>query len=582
VRVRFLFLLILLLSSIVSKAQTFDQNYFRSPLDEPLRLAGCFGELRTGHFHTGMDITTCETEGLPVYAAADGFVRRIGVSGMGYGNVLYLDHPNGYTTVYGHMLRFRDDIQAYVRKIQYNTESFDQDMMLERDVFPVKKGDLIGFSGNTGGSTGPHLHFEIRNTKTEHPMNPLIFGLEVPDTIAPSIQGIKIYPLDTSSYVQVIYTVYTKNGTKTLTAAAGQNIKLEVYKSKGRYFFKNVASIQAYGKIGFSIQARDYQNDNYHKMGIYSIEMCVNDEQQYVKRMKELDFGLKRCINTHVDYAEREKTGEWFEKCFVSPGNTEPIYDVQKNKGAVEFTSGTYHISFYVSDINSNMSDLVFDVKVPQEKIAAKYLKEQFDTLVSYDVPMEFRRPGFYANLPTNTFFENTGVNYSIKPMPGHKYSDVIGFGNMNVPVRDYYEIGIEPKNLPERLHNKAVIVSYANGSLGGTYENGWLKAKARTLGKFYIAVDTIAPVIMALNVKQGGNMSHSSSLRFQVRDNLSGIKSCRGMIDGHWVLFQQDAKYHLFYYLFDEYCPPGKHELSLQATDERNNSRSIHLSFSN
>lgn len=563
-------------------AQTIDRNYFRSPLDIPLRLAGCFGELRTGHFHTGMDITTCETEGLPIYAAADGFVRRIGISGMGYGNVLYLDHPNGYTTVYGHMSRFRDDIAAYVRKVQYKTESFDQDMMLEKDLFPVKKGDMIGFTGNTGGSTGPHLHFEIRNTKTEHPMNPLLFGLEVPDTIPPTIMGIKIYPLDTSSYVQVIYTAYTKNGTKTLTAAAGQNIKLEVYRRKGRYYLKNVASILAVGKIGFSIQAQDHQNDNYHRMGIYSIEMCVNDEQQYVKRMKELDFGLKRCINTHIDYAEHEKTGQWFEKCFVSPGNNEPIYDVQKNKGAVEFTSGIYHVGFYLTDISENTSDIVFDVTAPASGITAKYNREHFDTLVSYDVPMVFQRPGFYASLPTNTFFENTGINYSVKPMPGHKYSDVFSFGNMNVPVRDYFEVGIQPKNLPDRLKDKACIVSYANGSLGGVYEKGWLKAKARSLGKFYVAVDTTAPVILKLNIKDGMSMARSAGLRFQIRDNLSGVKDWRGTIDGHWVLFQQDAKYHLIYYLFDEYCPPGKHELVLEATDNKNNKRSIRLTFNN
>jgi hypothetical protein len=561
-------------------AQTITPGYFRAPLDIPITLAGSFGELRTNHFHTGIDIKTCGVEGLPVYAAADGYVSRIAVSATGYGNALYITHPNGFTTVYGHLLAYNNEIQKYVKQTQYKTENFELDINIDPGLFPVKKGQLVAFSGNTGSSGGAHLHFEIRETKTEHPVNPLLFGIRVSDTIPPVIRAIKIYPLDSNSYIKA---TYIGKGLRQVTAVVGQNIKIEAYRDHGRYRLRNIAQLQGQGNIGFAVEANDYEDSSKNKVGVYSIELCVNEEEIYLKTMRKLDFDLKRYINSHVDYPERVKTGRWFEKSFVAPNNILTIYDVLKNKGRVTLSKGNiYHISYNLSDIFQNTSELAFDitspVTVPQLKLPAK----DYDTLLPYQVVNMVNKGNIYMNVPAGTFYENTPFSYSEFPKPKHAYSKCYQLGNAAIPCQDYFEIGIKPENLPDRLRSKACIISYVSGYLGGDYDNGWIKAKTRTLGKFYINVDTAPPSIIPINVRNGKNMANSGQLRFVIRDNMSGLKSFKGTIDGHWVLFQRDAKRALVYYNFDEYCKPGKHQLMLTATDNKDNTRTIKMEFRN
>lgn len=564
-------------------AQCYPQKYFRCPLDIPICLAGNFGELRTNHFHTGLDIKTGGKEGLKVHAAADGYVSRIAVQSVGYGNALYITHPNGYTTVYGHLSAYAPEIQKFLRQTQYKTESFEQDIKLDSNQFPVKKDDIVAYSGNTGSSGGPHLHFEIRETATEKPINPLLFCFNVPDDIAPVIQAIKIYPLDTNSYVKVIYDANGKTLLKTLTATYGQNVKVFAYKKGDNYYLKNVTHLQAEGRIGFSVEAIDYKDHDFNKIGVYSIELCVNEEEIYHKAMNKLDFDLKRYINTHVDYAERIKTGKWFEKCYVSPNNALPIYDSVKNRGIVVIKPGTkYHISFYLNDYNNNSSDLTFDVTSPETKPALPPVEKDYDSILAYDKPHNINLGNVYINVPKDIFYDDVEFSYKDEPPTKHSYSDVYRLCNSAIPCQDYFDIGIKADNLPARLQSKACILSYASGYLGGTYDNGWVKAKTRTLGKFFISADTIAPTIVPINIKNGRSMAKQSQIRFLLRDNMSGVKSYRGTIDGHWVLFQHDAKRALIYYTFDDHCPPGMHKLDLTATDDRNNTRTVEMEFRN
>ncbi|MCR5013229.1 MAG: M23 family metallopeptidase, partial [Bacteroidales bacterium] len=198
---RLAFILILLTSVIIGRAQqTFPQ--YRSPLDIPIYLSATFAELRSNSFHAGIDIKTQGVEGKKVYAVADGYVSRIGVSPFGYGNVVYITHNDGYTSVYAHLQRFNKAIGNYVKDYQYRNKKFTSTIYPSKETFPIKAGDIIGFSGNTGGSFGPHLHFEIRHTASEKPVNPLYFGFDIKDDVRPNIKGVSVYPVDEESTVE--------------------------------------------------------------------------------------------------------------------------------------------------------------------------------------------------------------------------------------------------------------------------------------------------------------------------------------------------------------------------------------------
>ncbi len=579
----FICLILLSLTGNIIHAQSFPQNYFRCPLDIPISLAGNFGELRANHFHTGLDIKTGGKEGLLVHAAADGYVSRIAVSSVGYGNSLYITHPNGYTTVYGHLSAYNAEIMKFLRQAQYKSESFEQDITFDKNQFPVSKGDVVAYSGNTGSSGGPHLHFEVRETKTEKPINPLLFGFKVHDDIPPVIEAVKIYPLDTNSYVKIVYDQNGKSALNSATATFGQNLKLFAIKKGSYYYLKNIASIQANGRIGFSVEAVDYKDNDHNKIGVYSIELCVNEEEIYHKTMNVLDFDLKRCINSHVDYAEKLKTGNWFEKCYVAPNNELPIYDSLKDRGIVMMKSGkTYHVSFYLNDYNNNSSALGFDVISPETRPEMPPYKKDYDSILSYKIPHNISLEKVSLFIPKNTFYDNVPFSYEEFPERKHSYSPVYTVGNADIACQDYCDIGIKTNDLPVRLQSKACILSFAGGYLGGYYENGWERARTRNLGKFFISADTTPPTLVPLNIKNGKNMASVGQIRFLVRDNMSGVKSYRGTIDGHWVLFQHDAKRALIYYTFDSYCTSGNHKLVLIATDDRNNTRTVTMDFRN
>lgn len=574
------YIFLFILCSFSLSAQKIEYGYFRSPIEEtePLRLAGNFGEMRPNHFHTGIDIKTCGVEGLPVYACADGFISRIYISAGGYGNALYIDHPNGYTTVYGHLMRFNNEIAKFVRQSQYSSQSFEQDIHPDRNKFQFKKGDLIGFTGNTGSSEGAHLHFEIRETLSEKPVNPLLWGFNVPDTILPVIRAIKIYALGPGSFVEVVY----PKG-KISKAIQGQNLKIAVGGKSGSYYLKNVLQLRAGGQIGFSIEADDYHEKNGHGIGPYSIELCVDTDRRYFYKMERLDFDMKRFVNAHADYAERMRTGHWFEKSYLKGYNEMPIYEGLKDNGIITPAAGQKHkLQYYVRDVNENQSVLTFMLDGMPGGLNIPPKTDSSAILIPYARPFAYKQNGLMLNLPANTFYEDFSFKDIIASKPPKGYSEIHEFGSRYIAVYDFYDIGIKPVNLPERLYPKAFIMSMSNGYQGGIVQDGWVISRTRSMGKFFVSVDTIPPVIRPLNIKQGANMWRWAELRFAVGDNMAGLKSFRGTIDGQWVLFQYDQKKGVIYYLFDEYCKPGTHKLVLEATDERDNVRRIVMNFSN
>jgi len=290
---------------------TYPQNYFRLPMDIPVAIAGTFGELRPNHFHTGIDFKTQQREGIPVYAVADGYVSRLRVQIWGYGNAIYINHPNGYTSVYAHLQRYAPELQSIVTKRQYKNESFEIELFPEANQITIKKGQLIGYSGNSGGSQGPHLHFEIRSTKTENAINPLLFGFNIPDTQRPTIKELYIYPMNLNSNV---------NGVNT-------RIKVPIVGGvDGKYIVSE--AIKVNGDIGFGVIANDTQDGSYNVNGIYSLFLNKDNKEVFNVVFDILSFYQQRMINSYFDYAFYKQDNKYIQKSFVDLGNKK----TKKNK----------------------------------------------------------------------------------------------------------------------------------------------------------------------------------------------------------------------------------------------------------
>jgi hypothetical protein len=566
-KARFLILFVFLFQIIF--AQTGDRNYFRPPLDIPLVLSGNFGELRPNHFHSGIDLRTQGRTGLPVFAAADGFVSRIRISAVGFGLALYIDHPAaaGTTTVYAHLLGFNDNIQAYARKIQYEKESFEVDLTVPKGLLPVKKGAQIGLSGNSGGSGGAHLHFEIRDTKSEHPLNPLSYNFPVTDKIKPKILSVMVYPLSDDAHVggkpkeQLIETVFYNN----------------------TYHLKGNPTISVYGDIGFGLQALDYLDGNWSKCGVYEIKLSVDEILVYAFKMDELDFNETRYLNSHIDYAHYRQFSRRVHKSWVEPGNKLNNYPAMANRGITNLSDEKLHkISYEVTDVYGNKSTLMFNVLSKKVVVTAK----ETGKLVRFDQENEIETEILKVIFREGTFYSDFYLDYNTRPANNLFYSPRFKLHNDLVPVHHPYQIKIKADGLPKNLREKAVIAAVDENSgrkwsMGGVYDNGWVSANVRQLGTFALSLDTIAPTIHSLSIKNG-SLAEQNQIRFTIKDDFSGISDYRGEIDGHWALFEYDAKNNLISYRFDkELFQFGKsHALRLSVTDAKGNKAEYKATF--
>ena len=425
------FILLTILISFNLKGQEYPQNYFRSPLDIPLVLSGNFGELRSNHFHAGLDIKTQGVEGKKVYAVADGFVSRIKVSPYGYGNAIYITHPNGYTSVYGHLKKYSDRITEYVKAKQYKKESFAIQLFPPPFKFQVKKGEIIAYSGNTGGSGGPHLHFEIRDTKSEHTINPLFFGFDIKDQIKPQVLKIALYPLDKESSI---------NGTNKMK-------EFSAIGSDGSYKLKYDNPILVNGKIGVGIMAVDRMDFTSNKYGIHKMSLKFDGELIFEQEINEFAFHEGRYINAHIDYTSYAKYRRRYQRSYVLEGNKLRFYSKLKNNGVVDFKDKSKHqFNYTLQDLYGNTSQLEFVVQADSDIItkSTATLGQKKIRFFSHKEENTFLEDEILLKLPRGVLYEDIYFEYRIEEKQSKTISNIYWLHNPYTPLHSYMHLSIK------------------------------------------------------------------------------------------------------------------------------------------
>ena len=496
-----------------AQAQHVQESNFCSPFDFPILLSANFGELRPNHFHNGLDIKTQGVTGKPIHCIADGYVSRVAVLHGGYGQAIYVTHPNGLTSVYGHVISFAKNIQAYVRQYQYAHETFVCDLKFQPGQFPVKKGDIIALSGNEGASAGPHLHLELRRTETGEYIDPMpYFKHLLKDSKAPVGSLIGIYPIQGKGVV---------NGSSHKKLLAIGNLKQPVH---------------AWGEIYTGISAKDYMDGTSNFYGVHSVTLYVDSVQVFNSTTDKVLPDENRMINGFTDYEELTRTRRLIMRSYKLPGNRLRLLHTNENRGAVTINEERdYHFRYVLEDNFGNRRTYQFIVKgkrqdIPEYKPEANEMLYWNRTNVIQKLGMELMVPRYhvYEDVPLRT------------DMRGD--SSLIAFDYIldagRTPIHSYCDLSIGLRHMPVADTTKYYIVQKAGkwrSSMGGKYANGWIKTRVRSLGTFSVDVDTIAPQITPIG--QGGWRT-SRNIRFRIKDMESGIGSYKVYIDGKFVLF--------------------------------------------
>ena len=507
-------ILALVLGGMLSaQAQHVQESKFCSPFDFPILLSANFGELRPNHFHNGLDIKTQGVTGKPIHCIADGYVSRVAVLHGGYGQAIYVTHPNGLTSVYGHVISFAKNIQAYVRQYQYAHETFVCDLKFQPGQFPVKKGDIIALSGNEGASAGPHLHLELRHTETGEYIDPMPYCKHLlKDDKAPVGSLIGIYPIQGKGVV---------NGASHKKLLAIGNLKQPVH---------------AWGEIYTGISAKDYMDGTSNFYGVHSVTLYVDSVQVFNSTTDKVLPDENRMINGFTDYEELTRTRRLIMRSYKLPGNRLRLLHTNENRGAVTIDEERdYHFRYVLEDNFGNRRTYQFIVKGKRQDIPE--YKPEANEMLYWNRTNVIQKPGMELVVPRYHVYENVPLRTDMRGDSSRIAFDYI-LDAGRTPIHSYCDLSIGLRHMPVADTTKYYIVQKAGkwrSSMGGKYASGWIKTRVRSLGTFSVDVDTIAPQITPIG--QGGWRT-SRNIRFRIKDMESGIGSYKVYIDGKFVLF--------------------------------------------
>ena len=538
---------------------SFSQEYI-NPLDFRLLLSGTFGELRGNHFHAGIDFKTKGVEGQKIYAIADGYISRIKVSSYGYGKALYINHPNGQTSVYAHLKEFSEKIDTIVKKEHYKREKFEINVFPKANSINVKQGEVIALSGNSGSSQGAHLHFEIRDTKTEHPLDPLDFGFKVIDNISPILKELKVFDLDNHKLSKTY----------------------KIKKIKKNYYVGD--TIYSNEKTGLGIYTYDQSNDAYNKNGVNAIKLFLDSNLIYHFELDKLDFSKNKYINAHIDYEEKVLSKKKFHKCYRLPHNPLKNYKTILNSGYINLDDNkVYHIKFEVFDSYKNKSELSFFLK--KAKIDYKDTSEVTNEIVrkfSWYNENNFSNNNFKISINKNILYKSIDFKYLEKDSIEGVYGKIHQCHYEIVPLHKSAKISIRA-NVPRHLREKVYIAKIKGEKFryfGNKWENNFLTAKISEFGDFAIAADTILPKITGVNIYPGKEIKKQQTIKCLIEDKESGIKKYNASINNKWILMEYDHKRKLLEYDFNEIVQKGENIFNLEVEDMLGNIKNYSAKF--
>lgn len=549
---KLLIIFVLLVEVLFAQDKTYPQ--YPNPVKIPLSLSATFAELRSNAFHAGVDIRTQGVEGKEVFAVADGYVSRIGVSPFGYGKVIYITHNDGFTSVYAHLSKFNKKISDFVKSKQYEDKSFAQNIILDKHQFPIKRGDYLGLTGNSGSSGGPHLHYEIRYTKTQEPVNPMYFGLKIKDTRKPTIKGLAIYPLENSVVNNSDTALYLK------------------VNSENNIFYIDNPIITVNGNIAFGINVFDQADGANNKNGAYSVELYADNELIYKIMSDKYSYDETRYINSLIDYSYYVKNNERFIRTEIDEFNKLKLYE--KKDGVITVNQGdTVKMSFVVKDYNKNKSKLNFTLvggelpeSAPDQPLPRSYYRI-FD-----GESREIYLDGFEAEIPEFAFYRNVSLKASQIDTMQNIYSDfAYRLGTEEIPMhkRMTIRLRVNEEHIDDTLIYVAAIDKKNKISfLGNKRVDNFIEAKTNVLGTYFITKDSIRPSVKPLNFKNKGSVAENWSLRVEIDDSETGISKYAMYINDEWVLADYDAKNKLLMYQIDKRLKPGNNVLKVVVSD--------------
>nr|WP_315145785.1 M23 family metallopeptidase [uncultured Flavobacterium sp.] len=539
----------------------YPKDYFSPPLAIPMQLSGNFGELRPNHFHAGFDFKTMQKEGLEVHAVADGYISRIKISTFGNGKTIYITHSNGYTSVYGHLQKASDAIEDLIKKIHYEEQSFEIERYFKPGELIVKKGQIIGLSGNTGASEGPHLHFEFRDNITENIINPLLFGFDkfMKDSKRPIIFNIYAYPLDNESIVNQSKRPLLLN---------------LVLQKDGTYLADKVI---ASGKIGFGINTFDYDDVSFNKNGVYKVQTFYNGNPNFGYQFDTYSFDEMRYVNALIDYSMYKKTQQRVQKLFMKTPYNFSIIKSDASKGVVNVVPNlTAQYRIEVADFFGNTT--IVSIPIMNELLPTIIAKEPVSKyFVKAKNEANFSKENISVFFPATTFYEDFNLNFDVR-------SDTLYLHDDTVPAHSNFTIEIEDHKFTEAQRGKLFIASIGAKKMGYNYtfrKGTVFTTNVKTLGKYTLVLDTVPPKITIAKPIEGKWLTDKKFIQFSISDDLSGIKSYNGYLNGKWILFEYDNKTKKITHNFsDGIVAEGANELKIIVADNLGNSTIFETRF--